>query len=34
MPDETISDLVKEQQAALDALEGQTLGGQPAQVTH
>jgi hypothetical protein len=33
-PDESLSDLVKEQQAALDALGGQTLGGQSAQVTH
>lgn len=34
MPNETMSDLVEEQQAALDALGGQTLGGQSAQVTH
>ncbi|HEX7669999.1 MAG TPA: hypothetical protein VF395_10460 [Polyangiaceae bacterium] len=34
MPDESMSDLLKEQQAALDALGGQTLGGQSAQVTH
>jgi hypothetical protein len=33
-PHETLTDLVKQDQSAHDSLRGQTLGGQPAAVTH